>query len=45
MSQILKLTKVNKLIFAKKIFHPKYGDCLLAQDNCGEIQLIQIKLS
>ncbi len=44
MKQVLKLTTLDRTIFAKKIFHPKYGDCLFTQDNCGEIKLIQIKL-
>ena len=44
MKQVLKLNTVNKSIFVKKINHPKYGDCLLTQDDCGEIKLIQIKL-
>ena len=43
MKQVLKLGDVDKLIFAKKISHPKYGDCLLTQDTCGEIKIIQIK--
>ena len=42
--QVLKLTTIDKSIFTKKIFHPKYGDCLLTQDNSGEIKIIQIKL-
>ena len=44
MKQVLQLTTVNKSIFVKKLFHPKYGDCLLTQDNCGEIKIIQIKI-
>ena len=44
MKQVLQLTTLDRIIFTKKIFHPKYGDCLLTQDNCGEIKLIQIKL-
>jgi len=44
MKQVLKLTTIDKLIFGKKIFHPKYGDCMLTQDICGEIKIIQIKL-
>ena len=42
--QAFKLEKVDTFIFVKKIFHPKYGDCLLTQDDCGEIKLIKIKL-
>ena len=44
MEQILKLKTIDKSIFSKKLFHPKYGDCLLTQDNSGEIKIIQIKL-
>ena len=45
MEQILKLKTIDKSIFSKKLFHPKYGDCLLTQDNSGEIKIIQIKLA
>ena len=45
MEQILKLKTIDKSIFSKKIFHPKYGDCLLTRDNSGEIKIIQIKLA
>ena len=45
MKQIFQLTTVDNSIFIKKICHPKYGDCLLTQDSCGEIKIIQIKLS
>ena len=45
MKEVLKSTTIDKVIFVKKIFHPKYGDCLLAQDDCGEIIIIQIKLA
>lgn len=44
MKQVLKLADVDKSIFVKTISHPKYGYCLLTQDDCGEIKLIQIKL-
>ena len=44
MKQVFKLEKVDTFIFVKKIFHPNYGDCLLTQDDCGEINLIKIKL-
>ena len=42
MKQIVKLKKIGKLIFSKKIFHPKYGDCLLTHDYSSEIKIIQI---
>lgn len=34
----------NKNVFVKNIFHPKYKDCLLIQDSCGEIIIMKINL-
>ena len=44
MREILKLDISDKYIFVKNIFHPKYGECLLTQDACGEIILMKIYL-
>ena len=44
MKRVLRLRKDDQEIFVKKIYHPKYGDCLLTQDDCGEIKIIKIEL-
>ena len=44
MKQVLNMTEKDRAIYSKKIVHPKYGDCLVTQDDYGEIKLIQIKL-
>ena len=37
MVKVLELDSLNKYIFVKNLFHPKYEHCLLTQDACGEI--------
>ena len=42
--ELLNTEYYNRYIFAKNIFHPKYGECLLTQDAFGEILLMKIDL-